>query len=125
MSKQNNTLNQYNKEFIDLLEALSSIMIKHGEPFRAKAYQKALDTIMIYPDAITSAEQLAGAPGIGPTIMDKLKEYVETGTLRILELEKTNPINILTDVYGIGPKKAEDLVKAGIKTIADLRLRQD
>lgn len=125
MSKQNPTIKQYNKEFIDLLEALSGIMVKHGEPFRAKAYQKALDTIMIYPDAITSAEQLAGAPGIGPTIMDKLKEYVETGTLRILELEKTNPINVLTDVYGIGPKKAEDLVKAGIKTITDLRLRQD
>ena len=125
MSKQNTTVKQYNKEFIDLLEALSGIMVKHGEPFRAKAYQKALDTIMIYPGAITSAEQLAGAPGIGPTIMDKLKEYVETGTLRILELEKTNPINILTDVYGIGPKKAEDLVKAGIKTIVELRLRQD
>lgn len=125
MSKQNTNEKHYNKEFIDLLETLSGIMVKHGEPFRAKAYQKALDTIMIYPGAITSAEQLAGAPGIGPTIMDKLKEYVETGTLRILELEKTNPINILTDVYGIGPKKAEDLVKSGIKTIVELRLRQD
>lgn len=119
------TEKHYNKEFINLLETLSGIMIKHGEPFRAKAYQKALDTIMNYPGAITSAEQLSGGSGIGPTIMDKLKEYVETGTLRILELEKTNPINILTDVYGIGPKKAEELVKAGIKTIAELRLRQD
>jgi len=126
MSKLNNTLKkQYNKEFIDLLEKLAGIMVKHGEPFRAKAYQKALDTIMIYPGAITSVEQLACEPGIGPTILDKLKEYVETGTLRILELEKTNPINILTDVYGIGPKKAEDLVKSGIKTIAELRLMQD
>ena len=126
MINPNNTLKkQYNKEFIDLLDALSGIMIKHGEPFRAKAYQKALDTIMNYPGAITSAEQLAGASGIGPTIMDKLKEYVETGTLRILEFEKTNPINILTDVYGIGPKKAEELVKVGIKTIAELRARQD
>ena len=119
------TEKHYNKGFIDLLETLSGIMIKHGEPFRAKAYQKALDTIMNYSGTITSADQLAGAPGIGPTIMDKLKEYVETGTLRILELEKTNPINFLTDVYGIGPKKAEELVKVGIKTIADLRLRQD
>jgi NAD-dependent DNA ligase len=126
MAKPNNTLKKtYNKEFIDLLDALSGIMIKHGEPFRAKAYQKALDTIINYPGAITSAEQLAGGPGIGPTIMDKLKEYVETGTLRIIEQEKTNPINILTDVYGIGPKKAEELVKAGIKTIDELRIRQD
>ena len=115
----------YNEKFSKVLDQLSSIMSKHGEPFRAKAYQKALDVIMNYPSVITTIDQLEGLPGIGPTIMDKLKEYVETGTLRILEQEKTNPINILTDVYGIGPKKAEDLVKAGIKTIADLRERQD
>lgn len=126
MINPNNTLKKlYNKEFADLLDKLAGIMIKHGEPFRAKAYQKALDTIISYPGTITSLKQMEGLPGIGPAILDKLKEYVETGTLRILELEKTNPINILTDVYGIGPKKAEDLVKSGIKTIAELRLRQD
>jgi predicted flap endonuclease-1-like 5' DNA nuclease len=116
---------RYNEEFISLMEKLNGIMMKHGEPFRAKAYQKAQDTIMTYPNMISSIKQLEGLPGIGPTIMEKLKEYVETGTLRILEQEKTNPINILTDVYGIGPKKAEELVKIGIKTIADLRKRQD
>jgi DNA ligase (NAD+) len=115
----------YNESFINLLDKLGGIMMKHGEPFRAKAYQKAQDTIMTYSGPITSIKQLEGLPGIGPTIMEKFKEYVETGTLRILELEKTNPINILTDIYGIGPKKAEELVKAGIKTIADLRVKQD
>jgi DNA ligase (NAD+) len=114
-----------NEKFINLLDKLSGIMMKHGEPFRAKAYQKAQDTIMTYSGVITSFKQLEGLPGIGPTIMEKFKEYVETGTLRILEQEKTNPINILTDVYGIGPKKAEELVKTGIKTISDLRDRQD
>ena len=116
---------RYNESFIDLLNKLSEIMMKHGEPFRAKAYQKAQDTILKHPSIITSVQQLEGLPGIGPTIMEKLKEYVETGTLRILEQEKSNPINILTDVYGIGPKKAEELVKAGIKTIAELRLNQN
>jgi len=115
----------YNEAFINLLDKLSGIMMKHGEPFRAKAYQKAQESIMTYPSTITSLKQLEGLPGIGPTIMEKFKEYLETGTLRILEQEKTNPINILTDVYAIGPKKAEELVKAGIKTIADLRIRQD
>ena len=114
-----------NEEFIDLLDKLSGIMMKHGEPFRAKAYQKAQNSIISYPNNITSLKQLEGLPGIGATIMEKFKEYVETGTLRIIEQEKTNPINILTDVYGIGPKKAEELVKAGIKTIAELRERQD
>jgi DNA polymerase beta len=116
---------RYNELFINLMDKLSEIMMKHGEPFRAKAYQKAQDTILKYPTSITAVQQLEGLSGIGPTIMDKLKEYVETGTLRILEQEKNNPINIFTDVYGIGPKKAEDLVKAGVKTIKELRLRQN
>jgi len=116
---------RYNEEFIDLMEKLSSIMLKQGEPFRARAYQKAQETIMNYPDDILSPSQLKGKPGIGSTIMEKLNEYVETGTLRVLEREKNNPINILGEIYGVGPKKAKELVDKGIKTIDDLRNRQD
>ena len=116
---------KYNEEFIDILDKLSNIMLKQGEPFRARAYQKAQETIMSYPEDITNPSQLKGLPGIGETIMDKLNEYVKTGTLAVLEREKTNPINILTDVYGIGPKKAKELVDKGIKTIEELRDRQD
>jgi DNA ligase (NAD+) len=116
---------RYNEEFIDLMEKLNSIMLKQGEPFRARAYQKAQETIMAYPDDIYSTSQLKGKPGIGPTIMDKLDEYVKTGTLRVLEREKTNPINILGDIYGVGPKKAQELVNAGVKTIDELRVRQN
>ena len=116
---------RYNEEFIEVMEKLSSIMLKQGEPFRAKAYQKAQETIMAFPDNITSPSQLKGKPGIGPTIMDKLNEYVQTGTLRVLEREKSNPINILGDIYGVGPKKAKELVDAGIKTIDELKNRQN
>jgi NAD-dependent DNA ligase len=116
---------RYNEEFIDLMEKLSSIMLKQGEPFRARAYQKAQETIMNYPNDIINPNQLKGQPGIGSTIMEKLNEYVETGTLRILEREKTNPINIFGDIYGVGPKKAKELVDKGIKNIDELRNRQD
>jgi DNA ligase (NAD+) len=116
---------RYNEDFIDLMENLNSIMLKQGEPFRARAYQKAQETIMSYPDDIISANQLKGKPNIGSTILEKLNEYVQTGTLRILEREKTNPINILGDIYGVGPKKAQELVIAGIKTIDELRERQN
>lgn len=115
---------RYNEEFIELMEKLNNIMLRQGEPFRARAYQKAQETIMNYPDDINSPSQLKGLPCIGSTIMDKLNEYVETGTLRVLEREKTNPMNIFTDIYGVGPKKAEEIVKAGITSIAQLRQNQ-
>ena len=113
-----------NEKFIELMEKLADIMLKQGESFRARAYQKAQETIMSYPDDIISPEQLKGKPGIGPTIMEKLNEYVQTGTLKILEREKNNPVNILADVYGIGPKKAKELVDSGITTISQLRENQ-
>jgi NAD-dependent DNA ligase len=100
-------------------------MAKQGEPFKARAYKKAEETIMSFTVDIVDVKQLKGKPGIGETIMSKLLEYVETGTLRLLEREKNNPENILTDVYGIGPKKAKDLVSNGIRSIRQLREQQD
>ena len=113
-----------NEKFIDLMEQLSAIMLKQGEPFRARAYQKAQESIMSFQDDIVSPEQLKGLPGIGSTIMEKLNEYMTTGTLKVLEREKNNPVNILADIYGIGPKKAKDLVEKGIVSIAQLRDNQ-
>lgn len=113
-----------NEKFIELMEQLADIMLKQGEPFRARAYQKAQETIMAYQCDIITPEQLKGQPGIGSTIMEKLNEYFQTGTLKVLEREKNNPVNILADVYGIGPKKAKELVDNGITSIAQLRENQ-
>ncbi len=121
MSKPTGRLNE---KFIELMEQLADIMLKQGEPFRARAYQKAQETIMAYPGDIMSPNDLKGKPGIGATIMEKLNEYMETGTLKVLEREKANPVNILAEVYGIGPKKAKELVDNGITSIAELRENQ-
>jgi len=127
MSKQSDSSKpsgRLNEKFIELMEQLADIMLKQGEPFRARAYQKAQETIMAFPADILSPEQLKGKPGIGSTIMEKLEEFVNTGTLKVLEREKNNPVNILADVYGIGPKKAKELVDNGITSIAQLRANQ-
>jgi NAD-dependent DNA ligase/DNA polymerase/3'-5' exonuclease PolX len=113
-----------NEKFIDMLEKLSKIMLSRGEVHRARAYQKAQETIMAFPDTITDPKQLQGKPGIGSTIMEKMNEFVETGTLKILEREKENPVNIFAEIYGVGPKKAKDLVDKGIKSIVELREKQ-
>jgi NAD-dependent DNA ligase len=115
---------RYNEKFIEVLEKLSNIMLKQGETFRARAYQKAQEFIMSYPSNIQSLNELKEKPNIGPAILEKLEEFISTGTLKIIEREKNNPINILSDVYGIGPKKAQELVDQGITTIEQLRANQ-
>jgi NAD-dependent DNA ligase/DNA polymerase/3'-5' exonuclease PolX len=121
LSKMSGRLNE---NFIEIMEKLANIMLKQGEPFRARAYQKAQETIMAYPNDILSPDDLKGKSGIGTTIIEKLNEYVQTGTLQILEKEKNNPVNIFTEVYGIGPKKAKELVNQNITSIPQLRENQ-
>ena len=125
-SKKNITIKpkRLNEVLSDLMGKLATIMAKKGEQFKARAYKKAEETIMSFNTDITDIEQLKGKPGIGETIMEKLKEYMETGKLKLIERELENPENILTDVYGIGPKKAKDLVGKGIKSISELREKQ-
>ena len=124
MSKSQNIV-RLNENFINIMEQLANIMLKKGETFRARAYQKAQETIMSYPHDIKNPNDLKDKPNIGCTIMEKLTEYFQTGTLQIIEREKNNPINILSEVYGIGPKKAKDLIDQGITTIEQLKVNQD
>jgi len=116
----------YNTKFVKVLEQLESLMMKKGEHFRARAYTKAKESIILFKEPITDVDQIKDEKGIGNTILTKLQEYVDTGTLAVLEKAKTNPMFIFTEVYGIGPKKASELVKKyNVKTIVELRKRQD
>jgi NAD-dependent DNA ligase len=110
-----------NKELIDIMEELADIMTRQGEPFKARAYKKASETIMAFPGEIINVSVLQNKPGIGKTIMDKLDEFQKTGTLRILEKERKNPMNIFTKIYGVGPKKAKQLIDNGITSIEQLK----
>lgn len=111
---------RYNEEFIELLGELAQLMIKKGEPFRSRAYQKAEEAIIKFPDDIYDIKQLKNIPGIGTTILTKLEEYIKTGKVSVLERERNDPANILAGIYGIGPKKAKELVEAGIISIPQL-----
>ena len=119
--KVSTTNKSMNKEFIDIMDELADIMTRQGEPFKARAYKKAAETIMSFPEDITDVKQLSGKPGIGKTIMEKLEEYKKTGTLRVLERERKNPMNLFTKIYGVGPKKAKQLIDDGITTIEELK----
>ena len=113
-----------NESFIGVLGELNAIMMGQGEPFRARAYQKAQESIMTYEKDIADPKQVQDLPGIGKTIMSKLEEFVETGTLRVLERERVNPLNKLTKIYGVGPKKAKELIEQGVTSLEDLTEKQ-
>jgi len=119
-----------NEEFIGILEEFSALMTRKGEPMRAMAYQRGAERLMVYPDDIISVEQLKNAPaelkaGLGKAIITKLEEYMRTGAIAALERERADPVVALTQVYGIGPAKAKELIAHGITTVDQLKASPD
>ena len=112
-------LNPLNESLVTILGKLAEM--KTDNPFRSRAYTTAQETIMDIQEDITDVEQLRGRPGIGSTIMEKLTEFVKTGKVAKLEQYQANPVSIFSEIYGVGPKKAAELVAQGITTIAQLR----
>ena len=115
----------YNKEFIGILSELEEYMLKKGEFMRSRAYQKAQQALINYKKDINNPEEIKELKGIGPTIIKKLNEYIKTGKIEALEREKKDPIHILTQVFGIGPKKAKELLSKGITTLKGLNDNQE
>ena len=117
--------NDHKETYVNLLEELSTLMYNKGDSMRARAYSRAAESISKYNDPVTDPSVLKSLSGIGKTIIAKLQEYEKTGTIKALEKARADPVNIFTKVYGIGPKKARDLVDQGISTIEELREKQD
>ena len=116
----------YLDQFITLLEKLESLMTKKGKHFRARAYSKAKDSLILYGKPIHKIDDIKDLPNIGSTMLKKFKEYKDTGTLEVLENAKNDPMLIFTEIYGIGSKKAEELVKKHkVTTIKELREKQE
>ena len=114
-----------NEKMSKILGELSQLMMKKGEPMKARAYQKAEETILGMTSEIKTLDDIKGKPGIGATILSKIDEYLKTGTLAIIEREKEKPEYIFTNIYGVGPQKAKELVEKGIRTISELRDKKD
>ena len=110
---------------IQVLGDLEDIMLRKGDAFRSRAYQRASHSLMKHGTGEVSLDVIKGEPGIGETIYTKLCEYQQTGKISIIEKEKQSPLFVLTNVYGIGPKKAKELIDLGIDTIEKLRTRKD
>ena len=115
-----------NKQLIELLTKIHTIKVKDGNFFRAKPYEKAKDAIILYNKPINNINEIENLPSISKNIFGKFQEFIKNGSVSILEKAKNNPLYILQDVYGIGPKKALELVKNhNIKSIEMLRKNQD
>lgn len=128
MSKRKNPASNDNPnaDFCDFLMELADYEKNVSRNIhKYNAYRKAASVLAIHHRRIQSGDEAKNLIGIGEKISKKIDEFLQTGKLRKLENiqqdENAQAIGLLTRVSGIGPVKAAEFVRSGIKTINTLR----
>lgn len=128
MSKRKNpdALTNLNSDFCEFLVELAEYEKNVSRNIhKYNAYRKAASVLASHQKRIQSGEEAKKLSGIGDKISKKIDEFLQTGKLRKLEdihqNEEAQAISTLTRVSGIGPVKAAEFVKQGIKSIEELR----
>ncbi|XP_044260948.1 DNA polymerase beta-like [Tribolium madens] len=114
-----------NSDFCDFLSELAEYEKNISRNIhKYNAYRKAASVLASHPIRIKSGEESKKLNGIGEKIAKKIDEFLQTGKLQKLDNihndSKSTAINLLTQITGIGPAKAQNLVNEGITTLEEL-----
>jgi len=122
-----------NTKIAELFEEIANMLEldPKANRFEPLAYRKAALTIGTLQQDIKDIYEKEGIegimklPGVGKSIAERIKEYLETGKIaKYEELKKKFPVDFasLTKIQGMGAKKAYKLYQMlGIKNIEDLK----
>ena len=113
-----------------IISELSKLAQKeqHSNNFKYRAYKNAITSISSYSSQITSSSQITNLKGIGKGILQKIDEILQFGQLQNQPTLSTNQenIQILTNIYGVGYKKATELIeKHNITNLQQLKEKQN
>lgn len=108
-----------NNNIIDVLKQyLEKIKSEKAIIYKINAIANLIKIINIYPKEIKNGEELKDIKGVGKGSIEKINEILKTGTLSYLN---NNIVSDLTEVIGIGPSIANQLIqKYKIKSLDDL-----
>ena len=108
---------------LDILRRVSAT--EPAGTFKVRAYATAIKTIKslgpIY--SVANIPPPAKGDGLGAEIRKKLTKIIEHGSLDIPAAvrAKASALDIFLGIYGVGPKKAEDLIASGYTSLAEIR----
>jgi DNA polymerase/3'-5' exonuclease PolX len=108
-----------NNNIIDVLKQyLEKIKSEKAIIYKINAITNLIKIIKMYPKEIKNGEELKDIKGVGKGSIEKINEILKTGTLSYLN---NNIVSELTEVIGIGPSIANQLIqKYKIKSLDNL-----
>jgi DNA polymerase (family 10) len=102
------------------------ILISGGDPYKARAYEKAARSIGGYHEDISGLDLrgLQKIPNVGKSIAEKVLEFLSTGTIQAVEeIRAQIPAGLreLLSIPTLGPKKAKAIHdELGISSVEEL-----
>ncbi len=116
-----------NQQIANVFHEIASLLeLKGDNPFRIRSYQRAAQNIGGHTQDMAGMadDALRSIPGIGPDLVGKIRQFLETGRIDLHEeLKREIPAGVLDilHVTGIGTKTAKMLYeKVGIRGLDDL-----
>jgi DNA polymerase/3'-5' exonuclease PolX len=95
--------------------------------FKSRSYATAIKALREVP-AVFSIDDVPPIRGVGEKIKAKIAEIIATGHLASADKARAtkapDTLELFENIYGVGPKKATELVKAGYRTLDSLRLSE-
>ena len=100
-----------NKEVAQALREIAILLEVEGvDKFKPRAYQRAVRSIRALGEDIediAERDELTEIPGVGKAISEKIKSFLETGSIALLDkLRERVPVKVmeLESIPGVGPK---------------------
>jgi len=117
-----------NQRLAALFRSMADLLAtQRANPYRVRAYRRAADTLLATDEDVTAIalrQGLEELDGIGKDLADKIREFLDTGTIRAYEEMKT-PLPPEVKDWATLPGLSESLVtylyfRLGIRTLPDL-----
>lgn len=121
-------MHENNQRIANLFRSMADLLAtQRANPYRVRAYRHAADSLLALEEDVAAVAQRRGLEeieGIGKDLAGKIRECLETGTIRAYEELKT-PLPPEVKDWAKLPGLSDSLVtylyfRLGIRTLADL-----
>ena len=123
-----NPCTEKKKNILFILKKLADHEKANGEAFKANSYLKVISELKkLKDDSDFTEATIRGIKGVGDSIYQKIDQIMKTGSCPLYDKIKdiVDPRDALLKVHGIGPKRANELVKMGINTVDELKEKKE
>jgi DNA polymerase/3'-5' exonuclease PolX len=119
-------MTDYKDIIIKELDVLRRISVTESAGiFKSRVYTAAIKTLTALPHVRSVADlpEMTKGDGLGKEVRIKIAKIIENGGLEINPKARDLAVALeqIQGIYGVGPKKAQDLVAEGYTSIAGLR----